>query len=618
MPDRGLSQRVTEQMLKGLLRSLAAQPAAGLQDNCRAIEKATESLARAHEMFFATLGSVAVPREAVIEEAPNGSLYQTNHRSTGSSFFVPRSSVKLMGEEQWEFARKSVLLDELYRQAVDNTPNVVAAYFNADEPADMNRYYPFIERPWEVYPNDLDMKQFNFFYEADAEHNPGRKTVWTGIYADPAGRGWMLSCISPVYRRDVLKGVVGLDVTFGEMMDSVVKLSLPGGASSLLVAPDGMILARTDRARLLLGLGELQPFAYTGPMASPETDPDVLRLDRVADPALRGELLAFLSSDDSLREIPSPEGPLLVAQAEVPATGWRFWLVVRRADLLEEVDELAGLESRLQSELHARERELAYINGLYESAAAHLHDIGNAVTILESSLMDLNKLVKSSEQYPEAFRLIREGGEKGAATLQRFEEVLTGKNVPALKAIADSITRLKQRINDALSRDLAAFKAATKLRRTTNFQTDGLRMSEEIDLPQLLEEIAAGFRKIHAVVEWSAPGPVNVRSHRAMLKGGLDNVIRNAVQASPPGTPVRVDCEQTTDGVIVTVTDQGRGIAAADLKRVGEPGFTTRPNGHGLGLHYFRKHLELSGGQIEFLSAGRGQGTRVTITINHA
>jgi signal transduction histidine kinase len=51
---------------------------------------------------------------------------------------------------------------------------------------------------------------------------------------------------------------------------------------------------------------------------------------------------------------------------------------------------------------------------------------------------------------------------------------------------------------------------------------------------------------------------------------------------------------------------------------VGEPGFTTKTDGHGLGLHYFRKHLELSGGNLEFFSAGRGQGARVTATINHA
>ena len=79
-----------------------------------------------------------------------------------------------------------------------------------------------------------------------------------------------------------------------------------------------------------------------------------------------------------------------------------------------------------------------------------------------------------------------------------------------------------------------------------------------------------------------------------------------------------MDCAQTADGAIVTVTDQGRGIAAADLLRVGEPGFTTKSDGHGLGLHYFRKHMELSGGKLEFFSAGRGHGACVTATINHA
>ena len=41
MPDDGLSKRVTEQMLKGLLRALAEQPAQGLDENFRAIEKQT-------------------------------------------------------------------------------------------------------------------------------------------------------------------------------------------------------------------------------------------------------------------------------------------------------------------------------------------------------------------------------------------------------------------------------------------------------------------------------------------------------------------------------------------------------------------------------------------------
>jgi hypothetical protein len=118
-----------------------------------------------------------------------------------------------MGEDEWRFAEQSASLGPLYRNAVEATPYVVASYFNADEPAAMNRYYPFIGKPWEVYPKEVSMREFNFYYLADAVHNPERKTVWTGVYLDPAGQGWMLSCISPVYYGDTLKGVVGLDLT---------------------------------------------------------------------------------------------------------------------------------------------------------------------------------------------------------------------------------------------------------------------------------------------------------------------------------------------------------------------------------------------------------------------
>ena len=55
------------------------------------------------------------------------------------------------------------------------------------------------------------MDSFNFYYLADAQHNPERKPVWTGAYLDPAGHGWMTSCVVPVYRGDFLEGVTGLD-----------------------------------------------------------------------------------------------------------------------------------------------------------------------------------------------------------------------------------------------------------------------------------------------------------------------------------------------------------------------------------------------------------------------
>jgi hypothetical protein len=209
----------SEKMLMGLLRALAAQSATTLDRHLVFIERQTTSFAREHKRLFEGVGRPLSEVQPEFSEAPDGSgcLYQTN-LTEGSSFFVPKASVPRMGEEQRRLAVESASLNPLYRNAVEATPYVVAAYFNTDEPAAMNRYYPFIEKPWEVYPSELDMGKFNFFYLADADHNPGRKTLWTGVYLDPAGKGWMLSCIAPVYCGDTLKGVAGLDVTFTEMV----------------------------------------------------------------------------------------------------------------------------------------------------------------------------------------------------------------------------------------------------------------------------------------------------------------------------------------------------------------------------------------------------------------
>lgn len=604
MPHRGLSQRVTDRILHGLLRALAAQPAKALDENFALIEKQAVSLAGEHRRLFADLAAPFTGVAAEFARAENGSLYQTNLKD-GSSFFAPRAAADAMGEEDWLFARKGVVLNPLYRTIVEQTPNVVAAYINTDEPVDTNRYFPFIERPWEVFPPEIDMGAFNFFYEADAAHNPERGPRWTGIYADPAGRGWMLSCVVPVYLGDALKGVVGLDVTVGEVLDSIVKLSLPWGASSLLIAPGGDVLAATDKARALLGLGELRPFIYHEPVATEQRAPDVLRLGSVADAELRARLLDFAASDDSLRELPAPGGRLVIAQAAVPTNGWRFWLVARRSELLAGVDELTEIESRLQAELSAKERELAYTRGLYESASGYLHNVGNAITRMESSLLDLENVIKSSGQYGEAFARIRAGGEAGARTLDRFEQVLVGKTVPALKAVAGSITRVKDAIRNAIAHQQAGFKAAVR------------QASEEVRLSEVLGDMCRHFQREHpALAAEIAPG-VRVRSHREPLVQGLDNVIRNAIEASPPGGPIRVACHATADGARVAVDDQGHGISSGDLVKVTRAGFTTKPGGHGLGLHSFAVFLSAAGGLLKVESPGPGRGATVTVDIRN-
>lgn len=606
MLPSGLSSAATERILVGLLGALAEQAAKALDRDLTFIEWQTTSFAREHERLFADLDRPGSGEAPELGEAPDGSgsLYQTNLRD-GSSFFVPNNSVSLLGEEQRRFATRSAELNPLYRNAYEATPYVVAAYFNTDEPADMNRYYPFIEKPWEVYPSDLMMGNFNFFYLADGKHNPERKTVWTGVYLDPAGQGWMLSCIAPVYHGDTLKGVAGLDVTFPQMVESIVNLGLPWGSACLLVAPDGRILAATEQARRLTGLQELPKHVYSAPISEEKTDPEELKLASIADPSLRRALESFLASEETLSEVELPEGALLLAQARVPSTRWRLCVASKRADLLAEIDRLAGRESELQSELQAKEMELAYTRWLFSLASGYLHNVGNAVTRMECPLIDLKNIIKYSAQYPEVFHRIKQGGAAGEAILQRFEQVLLGEIVPSLKNVAGSIADIKELIRDSISHQQAGFSAAMR------------QMSERIDLSALLTNLCVLLRKEHRMLEQEIAQGVAVRGFRIQLWQGLDNVIRNAIQASAAHEVIRVTCEGTADGAVVTVQDQGKGIAAEDLQHITEAGFTTREDGHGLGLHTLAVFLSASGGLLEVNSPGLGRGTTVKVKIRN-
>lgn len=607
----------SDEMLAGLLRALAKQSAKTLDRDLVFIKRQTTSFAREHERLFRGGDHRPSGEQPEFREAPDGSgcLYQTNLKE-GSSFFVPKSSVSEMGEEERRLAVSSASLDALYRNAVEATPYVVAAYFNTNEPADMNRYYPFIERPWEVYPAELDMGEFNFFYLADAEHNPEREAVWTGVYLDPARRGWMFSCVAPVYAGNSLKGVVGLDVTFSEMVQGIRRLRLEEEdrapweeTQGMLVAPDGMILAATDLARAAFGLPDLPVHDYsTSPVARERVDPRELRLDGIADAGIRERLHRFLTSEEVFFEMPSVEGPLMLAQSVVRSTGWRLCLMVKRSELLAEFDRLAGRELQLQSELEAKATELAYSRWLFSLASGYLHNVGNAATRLGLPLADLDLMLKRSSQYPEVFEIIGRGGEKAKTTLKDFEEVLVGEVVPTLREAVESIKETQEAIRFSIRHQQASFRSAVR------------QASEEIDLSALLANMCDLFRRHKAAIEEHIAPKVVVQSFRIPIWQGLDNLIRNAIRASYNASqPIVVSCESTANGAKVVVADKGHGIAPENLSQVMNAGFTTKSQtGTGLGLHSFAVFLSATGGDLRVESDGIGKGATVVAEIHNA
>jgi signal transduction histidine kinase len=96
----------------------------------------------------------------------------------------------------------------------------------------------------------------------------------------------------------------------------------------------------------------------------------------------------------------------------------------------------------------------------------------------------------------------------------------------------------------------------------------------------------------------------------------LVNLLTNSLQATDRGGRVNVAVAPfpLRDGVILAVSDTGKGISAEDLERIFDPFFTTKEDGTGLGLAICRQIVEQHGGTIT-VESEPGKGTRVVALL---
>jgi signal transduction histidine kinase len=94
----------------------------------------------------------------------------------------------------------------------------------------------------------------------------------------------------------------------------------------------------------------------------------------------------------------------------------------------------------------------------------------------------------------------------------------------------------------------------------------------------------------------------------------LLNLLSNARDATRPGDEVSIHAERAGDALELVVTDTGCGMTAAQLAHIHAPFFTTKTNGHGLGLAICRSIVAQMRGKLQIESTP-GVGTRVRITL---
>jgi len=130
-------------------------------------------------------------------------------------------------------------------------------------------------------------------------------------------------------------------------------------------------------------------------------------------------------------------------------------------------------------------------------------------------------------------------------------------------------------------------------------------------LAECLEDCRPQAAARGVALRLECPADATARLDKLKVKQAVVNVLRNAIDASPPGGDVVVRCGLADGAAEIAVTDRGPGIPAADRAAIFTPFFTTKEHGSGLGLAIAREFAEAHGGAITAESRDGGGATFV-------
>ncbi|MBD3180823.1 PAS domain S-box protein [Candidatus Poribacteria bacterium] len=238
---------------------------------------------------------------------------------------------------------------------------------------------------------------------------------------------------------------------------------------------------------------------------------------------------------------------------------------------LEDISERARLESQLlQSE------KLAGM-GLLASTIAH--ELGNPLSIMNSTLQYIQKVLMDSEK--------------------DNSEIIT-----PFETIMDSIRQMHD-----LLRILSGFTGSQRPRfEFTDLRPVLSQMLTFIHKEAEIHNISVSYQFVENMPECE----IDVREIKQLLL----NLLKNAIEAMPQGglLNVKTYLNEGKDSMFIEISDTGQGLTESELRSIFRPFYSTKPSGTGLGLPFCRRVVEEHGGEIN-VESKPGKGSVFTIIL---
>ncbi len=191
-------------------------------------------------------------------------------------------------------------------------------------------------------------------------------------------------------------------------------------------------------------------------------------------------------------------------------------------------------------------------------------------------------------------------------TVQSFQRKFDADDPNLKQKINDYSETLIQQI-DTMSSVASAF---------SNFASMPAQQNETLNVVDVVELTMDIFNEEY--VRFNAEeSEIISKIDRTQLIRIITNLVKNAIQSIPENQETKlvfVIIKRELNQVIITVTDNGIGIASEDFNRIFEPKFTTKSSGMGLGLSIIKNIIENYNGSINFES-NEGKGTTFTVSL---
>ena len=258
-----------------------------------------------------------------------------------------------------------------------------------------------------------------------------------------------------------------------------------------------------------------------------------------------------------------------------------FYLLPQQDDSGQEIEKIALVlhditEMRQEAE-SVKESQL--LKAMTMLAAGVAHEIGNPLNSLNIHLQLMERLTKhidNDEVSKEAKELLN----ICTSEVERLDMIIH----QFLGAVRSSKPELMPiRVDEILAESLQFMKAEIE---NKNIEVEAILADKITPLP----------------------------GDKTQLKQAFYNIIKNATQAMPDGGKLTITCKSTSDFLIITFMDTGKGIKLKNLGKIFDSYHTDRQGGTGLGLFIVDRVIRDHGGNIGVTSS-EGEGTLFTIRL---